>query len=140
MNDATEITNVVFSALSDRKGFDEWFDQIDEELQSEIKTEISEAIAALRAQPAHSGDASKMVDHSELVKLSGDEIKAIAICKEAGNVSVSRVQRILNISYNRAQTLCESIIYAGQVDGLEVAPSLCGARNKRVANALEGKT
>lgn len=52
MSDATEITNIVFSALSDRKGFDQWFDQIDDELQAEIKTEIAEAIAALRAQPA----------------------------------------------------------------------------------------
>lgn len=49
MTDATEITNIVFSALSDRKGFDDWFDQIDEELQAEIKAEIAEAIAALRA-------------------------------------------------------------------------------------------
>ena len=88
---------------------------------------------AKRAQPDHSVDANKMV------KLSDDEIKAIAICKKAGNVSVSRVQRLLNIGYNQAQTLCESIIYAGQVDGLEVAPSLCGARNKRAANVLEGK-
>ena len=52
MTDATEITNIVFSALSDRKGFDDWFDQIDEELQTEIKSEIAEAIAALRARPA----------------------------------------------------------------------------------------
>lgn len=52
MTDANEITNIVFSALSDRKGFDDWFDQIDQELQTEIKAEIAEALAALRAQPA----------------------------------------------------------------------------------------
>lgn len=98
MTDANEITNIVFSALSDRKGFDDWFDQIDEELQAEIKAEIAEALAALRAQPEsvcpechchftanevtspgttrlvntaqpdHIVDVNGMVDHSELVK------------------------------------------------------------------------
>ena len=90
MTDATEITNIVFSALSDRKGFDDWFDQIDEELQSEIKAEIAEAIAALRAQPDQIVDASEMVDHSELVNrlrhVGDDHIGEVCmVCHEAAD-------------------------------------------------------
>lgn len=51
--------------------------------------------------------------------------KALAICTESQKVSVSEVQRKMQISYAAAQELCQSLVdYGGLVDGFALSPSL----------------
>ena len=59
-------------------------------------------------------------------QLTSDQLMALTLCHEDKRVSVSRVQRILQISYKEAQELCQSIIDAGQCKGFEIAPNLHG--------------
>jgi hypothetical protein len=49
---------------------------------------------------------------------------ALTLCHEDKRVSVSKVQRILKISYKEAQELCQAIIDAGQCEGFEISPNL----------------
>lgn len=56
--------------------------------------------------------------------LTNIEVEALAICRCAGRVSVSQVQRILSIGYNEAGEICQSIIDKGQCNELELALSL----------------
>ena len=41
---ANELTGIVIGFLSDRRGFDDWFENIDKEIQDEILEELSEEI------------------------------------------------------------------------------------------------
>lgn len=56
--------------------------------------------------------------------LTDERRKAIAVCFTSGKVSVSEVQRKLEITYANAQSLCQSIVDLGLANGLEIAPSL----------------
>lgn len=56
--------------------------------------------------------------------LTDMEVEVLAICRRHGKVSVSQVQRILCIGWEAAHELCQSIIDAGQVNGLEISPTL----------------
>jgi hypothetical protein len=63
--------------------------------------------------------------------LTSDQLMALTLCHEDKRVSVSKVQRILRISYKEAQDLCQSIIDAGQCDGMEISPNLHGIGGKK---------
>jgi hypothetical protein len=65
----------------------------------------------------------------QVQELTSEQRKAAAICLSANRVSVSMVQRTMNIGYNTAQELCQSIIDAGLVPGLPIAPNLTAAPN-----------
>ena len=88
--------------------------RLDAELQRCMKERdvLRTELAALRAAPSTSQP------------LTNIEVEALAICRRAGHVSVSQVQRILEISYNEAGEICQSIIDKGQCNELELAPSL----------------
>jgi DNA segregation ATPase FtsK/SpoIIIE-like protein len=88
---------------------------------STVRDVLKDASAAL-AQPA------KPVE-----PLTNMEVQALYMCREDGRVSVSKVQRVLQIGYNEAGRLCQSIIDKGQCDELQIAPSL----NTRAAAAKE---
>ena len=63
-------------------------------------------------------------------ELTDEQLRAAILCREAEKVSVSMVQRTLNIGYNAAQEPCQSIIDAGLVPGLTIAPSLTAASSQ----------
>jgi 3-dehydroquinate synthetase len=100
--------------------------------------DVSEAVEAgntLRAaltealsQPNHSEQRLDMVaaQSSQPVRepLTSDQLMALTLCHEDKRVSVSKVQRILKISYKEAQELCQAIIDAGQCEGFEISPNL----------------
>ena len=84
-------------------------------------------------------DALSMLQSLEHVKGEPDcmvleEMKAVLLCQEAKKVSVSMVQRKLNISYGMAQRLCQSIIDKGCVPGLQISPSLSRAVLEKARN------
>jgi len=56
--------------------------------------------------------------------LTDDQRKAIVVIFSSGKVSVSEVQRKLEISYDASQELCQSIVDLGITHGLRLAPSL----------------
>ncbi len=56
--------------------------------------------------------------------LTREQLKAVAICLESGRVSISEVQRKMGISWLAANELCQSIVDAGLVNGLELSPQL----------------
>jgi chromosome segregation ATPase len=56
--------------------------------------------------------------------LDAQAARAIAVSLELGRVSVSSVQRKLEIGWNESQALCQRIVDAGWVDGLPLAPIL----------------
>ena len=56
--------------------------------------------------------------------LTDQHLQAAILCREAGRVSVSLVQRKLKTGYVAAQDICQKIIDAGLVAGLTIAPSL----------------
>jgi hypothetical protein len=70
-----------------------------------------------------------LVDEGDIAQpvrepFTSDQLMALTLCHEDKRVSVSKVQRILQISYKEAQELCQSIIDAGQCEGFEIAPNL----------------
>jgi regulator of replication initiation timing len=56
--------------------------------------------------------------------LDAQSARALAVSLELGRVSVSGVQRKLEIGWNESQALCQRIVDAGWVDGLPLAPIL----------------
>lgn len=56
--------------------------------------------------------------------LTNLEVRALAICRADGRVSVSKIQRVLALGYNEAGEICQSIIDKGQCDELDLAPNL----------------
>jgi hypothetical protein len=56
--------------------------------------------------------------------LDAQAARAIAVSLELGRVSVSSVQRKLEIGWKESQALCQRIVDAGWVDGLPLAPIL----------------
>ena len=75
---------------------------------------------------------------STSLPLTNIEVEALAICRRAGHVSVSQVQRILEISYNEAGEICQSIIDKGQCNELELAPSLTPQAAPSPSRAAQG--
>ena len=61
---------------------------------------------------------------SEQVPLTDEEVQALAICREDGRVSVSKIQRKLCVGYSHAHVICQSIIDKGQCGGLLISPQL----------------
>lgn len=57
-------------------------------------------------------------------RLTGQHFKAIAICMESCRVSISEVQRKLEIRWSDAQRLCQEIVDAGFGAGLALAPQI----------------
>jgi hypothetical protein len=89
---------------------------------------LSTALTEALSQPNHSEQRLDMVaaQSSQPVRepLTSDQLMALTLCHEDKRVSVSKIQRILKISYKEAQELCQSIIDAGQCEGFEIAPNL----------------
>lgn len=56
--------------------------------------------------------------------LTDMEVKALAISRTDGRVSISKIQRTFAIGYNEAAELCQSIVDKGQCDGLILSPNL----------------
>lgn len=77
--------------------------------------------------------ASAPAQPAERMPLTMEQIKAVAICLESRRVSVSEVQRKIGISWLAANELCQSIVDAGLVNGLELAPQL-------LANGIKGES
>lgn len=56
--------------------------------------------------------------------LNPEQLKALSICATSMKVSVSEVQRKLNISYTHAQEVCQGLVNTGLFDDIPIAPSL----------------
>jgi len=71
-----------------------------------------------------------LIKDAEKHSLSPEQLKALSICAESMKVSVSEVQRKLNISYTRAQEVCQGLVDTGLFDEIPIAPSLTKDRRR----------
>lgn len=77
--------------------------------------------------------------NTSIEQLTDLQRQALAICFNSNKVSVSEVQRKLKISYKDSASVCQSIVDAGLVPGLSIAPCLsrAGSASQHAQNKSE---